>query len=151
MLGLVVIRGFGEVLRKTDVEADHRRSGMVRRFDLLDAIVNLSSKPISACQPSRRAAAEENHHNTEERNQREVKRAAIAKAVGTALHNIDGSTNIVSRAKRYAMWIDLVFGRLLAVDLFPKRRVARVAWLLLPHWDSRNNVSTDLLTSAPYC
>jgi hypothetical protein len=98
VLGLVVIRGFGEfdnlleeVLRRTDVEADHRHSGMVRRFDLLDAIVNLSSKPVSACQPSRRAAAE-NHHNTDESNQPEVKYPAIAKAVGTALHYIKIST-----------------------------------------------------------
>jgi hypothetical protein len=93
VLGLVVIRGFGEfdhlleeVLRGTDVEADHRYSGMVRRFDLLDAMVNLSSKPVSACQPSRRAAAEENHHNTAESNQRAVTCAEIAKAVKTALH-----------------------------------------------------------------
>jgi hypothetical protein len=75
VLGLVVIPGFGEfghllvaALRKTDIEGDHRHSGMVRRFDLLDAIVNLSSKLVSACQPSRRAAAEENHHNTDESN-----------------------------------------------------------------------------------
>jgi hypothetical protein len=94
VLGLVVIRGFGEfdhlleeaALRKTDVEGGHRHSVMVRRFDLLDAIVNLSSKPVSACQPSRRAPAEENHHSTGESNQCEVKCAAISNAVGTALH-----------------------------------------------------------------
>ena len=94
MLGLVVIPGFGEfdhlleeaALRKTDAEGDHRYSGMVRRFDLLDAMVNLSSKPVSACQSSRRAATEENHHNAAESNQRVVKCAVIAKAVGTALH-----------------------------------------------------------------
>ena len=104
MLGLVVIRGFGEFdhlieddLRKTNVEGGHRHSCMVRRFDLLDAIINLSSKPVSACRPSRRTAAEENHHTTDESNQREVKYAVIAKAVGAALHNIDHSTNIVSR------------------------------------------------------
>jgi hypothetical protein len=79
---------------------------MVRRFDLLDAIVNLSSKPVSACQPSRRAAAEENHHNIDESDQRAVKCVVIAKVVGTALHKNDGSANIVSRAKRYAMWPD---------------------------------------------
>ena len=98
-----------------DVQADHRHSGMVRRFDLLDAIVNLSSKPVSACQPSRRTAAGENRHNIDESNQRAVKCAVIAKAVGTALHKDDGRTNIVSRSKRYAMWTDLVFGRLLGV------------------------------------
>jgi hypothetical protein len=110
VLGLVVIRGFGEfghliveALRKTDVEGNHRHRGMVRRFDLLDAIVKLPSKPVSACQPSRRAAAEENHHNTDESDQREVKCAVISKAVGTALHYIDGSTNFVSRAKRCAI------------------------------------------------
>jgi hypothetical protein len=103
VFGLIVIRGFGEFdPLKKDVEGDHRHSGMIRRFDLLDAIVNLSSKPVSACQPSRRAAAEENQHNTDESNQREVKCAVIVKAVGTALHNTDRSTNIVSRAKRYA-------------------------------------------------
>lgn len=123
MLGLVVIRGFGEVLRKTDVEADHRHSGMVRRFDLLDAIVNLSSKPVSACQPSQRAAAEDNHHNIDESNQRAVKCLVIAKAVGTALHKDDGSINIVSRAKRYAMWTDLVFGRLLGVKRFREHTI----------------------------
>jgi hypothetical protein len=121
VLCLVIIRGFGEfdhlvveALRRTDVEADHQHSSMVRRFDLLDAISNLLSKPVSACQQSRRAAAQENHHNTDESNQREVKCAVIAEAAGAGLHYIDGSTNIVSRTKHYAMWTDLVFGRLVA-------------------------------------
>jgi hypothetical protein len=125
VLGLVVIRGFGEVdhllaevLRKTDVEGGLRDSRMVRRLDLLYPIVNLSSKPVSACQPGRRVAAEERHHNTDESNQREVKCAVITKAVGTALHDFDRSTNVVSRAKRYAMRTDLVFGRLLGVKRF---------------------------------
>lgn len=96
VLGLVVIRGFGEfghlfdhvlevALRETDVEGDHRHSGMVRCFDLLDAIVNLSSKPASVSQPSRSAAAEENHDNTDASNQREVKCGVGAKALGRSL------------------------------------------------------------------
>lgn len=93
MLGLVVFPGLGEldhvieeVLRKTAVEAGHRCSGLVRRFDLLDAIVTLSSKPVSASQPSRRAAGDQNHHHTGASNQRAVKCAVNAKAVGTAPH-----------------------------------------------------------------
>lgn len=113
VLGLVVTRlvihglgGFdqlpGEVLCKTNVEADHRHSGIVRRFDLLDAIVNLSSRPVGASQASRRAAAEETDHNTDESNQRKVKCAVVAKAVGTVPHPLHDSTNlfrIVSRGK----------------------------------------------------
>lgn len=191
MLGIVLTRlvipgvgGFGqllgEVLRKTNVDADHRRSGMVRRFVLLDAILNLSSKPVSACQPRRRAAAEENHHNTAESNQSEVKCGVIFKAVGTALHKLDGNISIRSRkalhhVERLRLSVDcrrrkidllrdidgnvmldggcdtgrsfpFLVCRVDARDLFSLRRVAGVAWLLLSHWDSRNNVSTDLLT-----
>lgn len=70
---------------------------MIRRFNLLDAIVNLSSKPVSACQASRRDAAEENHDNTDESDQRRVKSAVVAKAVGTALHNTHHSKNWLAR------------------------------------------------------
>jgi hypothetical protein len=86
VLILLVISEFGgfaqllvEVLRETNAEADHRHSGLVRRFDLLDASVNLSSR--------RRAAAEETHHNTGKSDQRNVNCAAVAKAVGMALHS----------------------------------------------------------------
>lgn len=109
-LGLV-IRGFGdfgrlvvEVLRKKDLEGRHWPSGMVRRFDLLDAIINLSSK-VTARHPSRRAAAEEPQYNTDASNQREVKRAVSATAVGTALHKNEDSIIIVLHAKRYGMWM----------------------------------------------
>jgi hypothetical protein len=127
VLSLVVIRSFEEFVpllvearRKTDVERGLWRSCMVRRVDLLDTILNRSSKPVSACQRSRRAAAEQNHHKTDESNQRIVKCAVIAKAVGTALHNTDRNTHIVSRAKRYAKRTDFVFGRLLGVKGFRK-------------------------------
>jgi hypothetical protein len=89
VLGIVLIRGFGhfdhllvvKALRKADIERGQRNSGMVRRFGLLDAMVKLSSKPVSACQP-----AEENHHTADESNQRNGNCAGTAKAVGTALH-----------------------------------------------------------------
>lgn len=93
LIRLVVIRGFGgfdqlvgEALRKTNVEADHRHSGMIQRLHLLDAIVNLSSKPVRACQSSRGDAAEETYRNTDESDQHNVKCAVIAKAAGTAMH-----------------------------------------------------------------
>lgn len=124
MLGFVVFLGFGEfapllkeALRRTGVEVNHRRIAMLRRFDLPDAIVNLLSRPISACQPSQRAA-EENHRDKDESNQRTVKCAAIAKAVGAALHKKDDRTNIVSCATRHTLCRGLAFGRLLGVTRF---------------------------------
>lgn len=105
MLGLVVFLGFGkfnsllkEFLPETGVEVGHRSRARVQRFDSLGAIMNLSSRPVSVCQPSQRAAADENHHNKNESSQRTVKRAAIAKAVEAALHKKDDRTNILSRA-----------------------------------------------------
>lgn len=110
VFGLVFFRGFEEfdrlhveALRETDLEGSHRHCGMVRRCDLLDPIIYLSSEPVGACQLSRRAAAEESHHNTDANNQREVKCAVFAKAGGTTLHHIDGSTNyLVRKALRYS-------------------------------------------------
>jgi hypothetical protein len=106
VLGLVVVRGFGEfdqlieaILGTTKVQADSRHSGMVRRFDLLDAIADRSSRPVIACQPSRGAAAEENQNNTDESDHRAVKSVSISQAVGTALHNADCSTSVVSRRR----------------------------------------------------
>ena len=108
MLGLVLFGGFGfefdhlmvDALRTTDAELnDRRRNGKIWGFDLLDVKVSLSSQPVCARQPTGRADAEESYHDADESNQRELKCAVIAKAVGTALHCFDGSTNVVSRAK----------------------------------------------------
>ena len=68
---------------------------MTRRFDLLEATVTLSSKPVSGCQSSRQAAAEENQHDTDESDQRAVKCAVIAQPVRTALHEAECSTKVV--------------------------------------------------------
>ena len=72
---------------------------MIRRFDLLDSIVNLSRRPVSAYQASWRAAAEEGHHNTDEGGKRRVESAVVTRAVGTIRHSFDVNMNIVSRAK----------------------------------------------------
>jgi hypothetical protein len=107
VLGLVVVGGFvgsdqlvvEDVISKTNVEAEHRPSVKVQRFDLLDAIVYLSSGPVSACEASRKAAAEKNHRSTDESDQHNGKCAVVARPVGTALHITDHNTSIFSRCK----------------------------------------------------
>ena len=97
--GFVLFGGFEEfgqlllnVIRGTNFDGGQRPSGLVRRSGLLDAIVNVSSKPVWASQPSRRATAYENHQNTAESEQHDVKCGVVANAVGTAVHSLKSST-----------------------------------------------------------
>lgn len=100
MLSVVLVRRFGEfdhllvkAIRGTDVEGDHRSIGLVRRRDLRDAIVNVSSKPISVCRPGRSATDQKNDQSTGKSEQHVMKCGVVANAVGTALHLIKSSTS----------------------------------------------------------
>ena len=86
-----------------------------RRFDVLDAIVNLSIKPVSACQPSRRTGAEQNHHNIGEGNQSAVKCRVVIKAVGSTRQQRNLSTSIIcALSSHHAQSDGLRVGRLSA-------------------------------------
>lgn len=100
MLGFVVICQFGgfgllfrEVLLGTGLDGEERSISMIRRFDLLDVILMLSSKRIFAIQPTRSAAAEEKHPGTGQGKLRHVKRGVFAGPVGTTPHFIKNSTH----------------------------------------------------------
>ena len=138
MIGLVLFYGFEdfdhllvEIIRRTHGEATRRQSGMVRRFDLFNSIVNLSIKPISACQPSRRATAKEDDQNIGESNQRKAKCGAVAETERSSLHCISKSTYF-PRAMRYAMGTDFVIGRLLGVTRFREHTIDRLgdSWFI---------------------
>jgi hypothetical protein len=132
VIGLVLFYGFEEfdrllveIIRRTDGEATHRHSGMVRRFDLFNSIVNLSIKPVSACQPSRRAAAQENYQKIGESNQRKAKGEAVAETERSSLHYIRNSTYF-PRAMRFTMGKDFVCGRRLSVTRFREHTIDRL-------------------------